>query len=72
MSTNPYSAGRDSNAGDGTAVGEPGDDDKLLKAFADSALAAEQRPTAGNDRQPSAEPYTYPTPRAGGRLGLGD
>lgn len=70
MSNSPFDAGRDSNAGADTSFGEPGDDDKLLKAFTGGATAADQRPTAGNDDQPSAETYVYPTPRPGGRLGF--
>jgi hypothetical protein len=65
-----FDAGRDSNAAPGNAFGEESDDDKLLKSFTGGATAADQRPTAGDDRQPSAEPYTYPTPRPGGRLGI--
>jgi hypothetical protein len=70
MSNSPFDAGRDSNAGDGTAFGEPGDADSLLKVFAAGALAADQRDTEGDDPQPQSTNYIYPNRRPGGRLGL--
>jgi hypothetical protein len=71
MSNSPFSAARDSSAGDGTAFGEPGDANSLRQVFAAGALAADQRPIDDDDEdEPQSMNYTYPTPRPGGRLGL--
>ena len=50
--SNPYSSARDSNAASGNAFDQDGND----KAFASGALAADQHPTEGNDRQPQLRP----------------